>query len=206
MVLCVPGLRDEGLVMTDQENRIECNKSAAFPVSNVMGSKQTRFEALVHALATDLYRYAVWLCRDQAQAEDLVQETFLRAWRSLDSLRDEKAAKGWLLTILRREHARQYERHVPERDHEVDPDDLAGGSDSATAEITALRRAIAGLAEEYREPLLLQNLAGYSCAEIAQLLGLSPGAVMTRLFRARQKLRAALEGSEATNVNRQLQL
>ncbi|WP_411431513.1 sigma factor, partial [Aeromonas enteropelogenes] len=70
-----------------------------------MADKQTKFEALVHALHGDLYRYAYWLTRDPAVAEDLVQETFLRAWKAIDTLLDDKAAKSWLITILRRENA-----------------------------------------------------------------------------------------------------
>jgi len=183
--------------LIEKEQSAGCNKSTVSPVFELMGRKQTRFEALVHALSADLFRYAVWLCRDRSQAEDLVQETFLRAWRSLDTLRDEKAAKGW--------HARQYERHVPIRDYEVDPDDLPGTGDNTSAEAAALRGAVANLSEDYREPLLLQNLGGYSCEEIAQLLGLSSGAVMTRLFRARQKLRAVLDGDENA-ANRELRI
>ncbi len=189
-----------------QINPRKCNRNDALPVLQDMESRQTRFEALVQALSADLYRYAVWLCRDQKRAEDLVQETFLRAWRALDTLRDEKAAKGWLITILRREHARGYERYIPEMDPEVDPDQLAGNGTNVAAETLALRRAVANLSDEYREPLLLQVLAGYSCEEIARLLDLSKGAVMTRLFRARQKLRAILEEDEQNNVDRQLQL
>jgi|TARA_B100000315_G_scaffold232544_1_gene244868 RNA polymerase sigma-70 factor (ECF subfamily) len=71
-------------------------------------TKQQRYETLVVALYQDVYRYAFWLCKNQPMAEDLVQETFLRAWRSLDSLRNDKAVKAWLFTILRRENARQY--------------------------------------------------------------------------------------------------
>jgi RNA polymerase sigma-70 factor (ECF subfamily) len=171
-----------------------------------MGSKQTRFEALVNALSGDLYRYAAWLCRDRHRAEELVQETFLRAWRSLDSLRDERAAKGWLITILRREHARGYERYKPELDSELDVDNLPASSSQSPAETLALRRAIAGLTPEYREPLLLQVLGGYRCEEIAEMLGLSAGAVMTRLFRARQKLRVVLAGSDQQSVDLELQL
>ncbi|MDX1487843.1 MAG: sigma factor [Acidiferrobacterales bacterium] len=111
--------------MTGQPFR-QCKQPDTNPVYNGMGTKQTRFEALVQALSTDLYRYAVWLCRDRNRAEELVQETFLRAWRSLDTLRDERAAKGWLITILRREHARGYERYRPDMDKDIDPDDLAG--------------------------------------------------------------------------------
>ena len=73
-------------------------------------ARQTRFERLVERYATDLYRYAVWLCGSQALAEDLVQEAFMRAWRSLDSLKEDSAAKSWLFTIVRRENARVHER------------------------------------------------------------------------------------------------
>ncbi len=156
-----------------------------------------RFEALVNAMSANLYRYAFWLCRDRTMAEDLVQETFLRAWKSLASLRDEKAAKRWLITILRREFARQFERRRPELT-DVDLDDLAGDRRDNNAEVVLLRHALASLAEKYRDPLLLQVLGGFNCAEIADLLGLSSGAVMTRLFRARRKLREALEGDAAT--------
>lgn len=171
-----------------------------------MAGKQTRFEALVHALANDLYRYAVWLCRDRHRAEELVQETFLRAWRSLESLRDERAAKGWLITILRREHARAYERYRPELDSELDLDHLAASASLSAADTFALRRAVAELPPQYSEPLLLQVLGGYRCEEIAQLLDLSPGAVMTRLFRARQKLRAVLTGEDEESTDIELRL
>ena len=70
-----------------------------------MSSKQRQFDALVRSLSGDLFRYGYWLCGDEALAHDLVQETFLRAWRALDHLRDTTAAKAWLITILRREHA-----------------------------------------------------------------------------------------------------
>lgn len=156
-------------------------------------SPQGRFESVVASHAADLFRYAYWLCRNRTLAEDLVQETFLRAWRSVDSLRDEKATKAWLLTILRREHARHYERYQPAFD-EVATDDLAGwDSHDTSTEAFVLRRALAELAVEYREPLVLQVLAGYSTAEIGEMLGLRRGAVMTRVFRAKRKLREMLE-------------
>ncbi len=67
--------------------------------------RTNRFNQLAEAYAADLYRYAMWICGNDALARDLVQETFLRAWRALDRLNDLKAAKGWLITILRREYS-----------------------------------------------------------------------------------------------------
>jgi RNA polymerase sigma-70 factor (ECF subfamily) len=70
--------------------------------------RANRFNELAEAYSTDLYRYAMWICHNDALAKDLVQETFLRAWRALDSLKDIGAAKSWLITILRREYARTF--------------------------------------------------------------------------------------------------
>lgn len=165
-----------------------------------MGNAQTRFDALVNALGADLYRFAYWLCRDRSRAEDLVQETFLRAWRSLGDLREEKVAKSWLFTILRREHARYYERYTPAWD-QTEPDDIPVDA-AEPADILHLRQSLARLPEEYREPLLLQILGGFNCDEIAAMLGLSKSAVMTRLFRARQKMRASLSPVQDVSLER----
>jgi RNA polymerase sigma-70 factor (ECF subfamily) len=142
----------------------------------------------------------MWLCGDDALAKDLVQETFLRAWKALDQLKDEAAAKGWLLTIVRREYARTFERKVPQftdvdsvvlpEDSELEPDDRT--------EIRLLRRHILALAPKYREPLLLQTVMGYSCEEIAAELGISRSAVMTQLFRAREQLKSRLHDDGVT--------
>ncbi len=159
-------------------------------------AQQTRFEALCGRLRPDLYRFAFWLARDRAVAEDVVQDTLLRAWRSFGSLGNESAARPWLLTIARREFARRFERKQLET---VDVDDLAELEDPALAaqdsqEVLDMRAAIFALERDYREPLVLQVLMGYSTEEIATHMELTAGAVLTRLFRARQKLRAALLG------------
>jgi RNA polymerase sigma-70 factor (ECF subfamily) len=158
-----------------------------------VSSQQAQFEALVHAYASDLFRYAVWLGNSPEGAEDLVQETLMRAWKALDSLRDARAARGWLVTILRREHARRFERRSVERIRldDLDPERLAADADST--EVLALRRALIELPLDYREPLLLQVIGGYSCEEIGETLDLTAGAVMTRLSRARHKLRRCLQ-------------
>ena len=78
--------------------------------SRAPGANRLNFERLVAPWRDDLFRYVYWLCRDPDLADDVVQETMIRAFRSLDRLEDENAVKPWLLTIARREHARVYER------------------------------------------------------------------------------------------------
>ena len=156
-------------------------------------SREERFNQLIGIYMDDLFRYAYWLSGDRAVADDLVQETLVRAWKSLDKLNDSKAAKGWLLTILRRENARRFERKRPQ-ESAVPTEDLAASRtdyDTST-EAFVLRRALDKLPEEYREPLLMQVIHGYSQKEIAAHLGISVAGAGTRLFRAREKMREML--------------
>lgn len=159
-----------------------------------MTMKRKRYEELVRLYQSELYRFAYWLCQDPSVAEDLVQETFLRAWRSLDSLQDQKAVKPWLLTILRRENARRFERK--QFDYaDVDNDTLVDSKSASlddSMEQTVVQRQISQLATEYREPLLLQVVMGCSGEEIAEILELNKNTVMTRLYRARHQLKEAL--------------
>ena len=155
--------------------------------------RRARFQALCQSLRPDLLRFAFWLSRDRALAEDVVQESMLRAWKAQDSLLDEADAKPWLLTIIRREYARTFER---KRFPTVDVDELIAKEEPLLAaaeeqDIRDVRIAMMKLPDEYREPLVLQVLMGYSTAEIARELGLSSPAVLTRLYRARRQLRAA---------------
>lgn len=162
--------------------------------------KTKRFNQLAESYSTDLYRYAMWICGNDALAKDLVQETFLRAWRALDKLNEVAAAKSWLITILRREYARTFERKVPkftDVDKVVVPDDDELEPDER-AERDLLRRGILRLEPKYRDPLLLQVVFGHSCAEIATQLDISNSAVMTQLFRAREKLKSLLHKDGVT--------
>ncbi len=163
--------------------------------SNAALERRRRFDELVAVFHQDMYRYAVWLSRDRSIAEDVVQEALLRAWKSLDALREDGAAKHWLLTIVRRENARYFERRRLET---VDVDDLTPSQEALLAEtqddkLDDMREAIYELNDDYREPLVLQVLMGYSTGEIAELMGLKQGAVLTRLHRARLKLRDSMQ-------------
>jgi RNA polymerase sigma-70 factor, ECF subfamily len=177
------------------------------PVSSVGaplegGDAEPRITRLFASMRPDLLRFALWLTRDRSTAEDIVQEALLRAWRSRDALKDPSCARAWLLTIVRREHARLYERKRLELVGLNDVTEHEGNAFLAKddSELHALRGAIVKLPIEYREPLILQVLGGFSVEEIARELSLSPSAVLTRLFRARNKLRAIYGLTPATDV------
>ena len=170
----------------------------------MMGAKQRRFDALVGALTDDLFRYAYWLSGDRHTAEDLVQETLIRAWRFMDSLHDTSAVKAWLITTLRREHARLYER---KRFDYADSDlmtlaDPNPDDPEAHTEQQWLRERIRALQPEYREPLALQVILGCSVREIAIAMDLSENVVTQRLFRARKKLMQQIDNSAGARIER----
>jgi RNA polymerase sigma-70 factor (ECF subfamily) len=164
---------------------------------------QASVTQLFESMRPDLLRFAHWLARDRSLAEDIVQESLLRAWRSRDTLKDRGAARAWLLTIVRREHARLYERkrlELVSLDEALESQAPAKAADPE-GDLFTLRNAIMRLPIEYREPLLLQVLGGFSTEEIARELALSSTAVLTRLFRARNKLRAFCGMSPAPDVS-----
>lgn len=169
-------------------------------------SKRQRYEALVTEYYHDIYRYACWLTRHKPLAEDLTQETFMRAWRAFDSLQSQDSAKAWLFTILRRENARLYEKVRPElddiEDHETGLPDAGHLEPDQQMEAALLHKAILALEPEYRDPLALQVIGGFSGEEIGAMLNLNNNTVMTRLFRARNKLRDALDKGKATPIHK----
>ncbi|HEY5623139.1 MAG TPA: sigma-70 family RNA polymerase sigma factor [Gammaproteobacteria bacterium] len=160
------------------------------PKPGLGDARRLRFERLVAPWRDDLYRYAFWLSRDPDLADDVVQEAMLRAFRSLDSLQEEGSVKAWLLTIARREHARVYER---KRLETQDIDELSAAEAALIAtgndtDVDDMREAIFELEEGYREPLVLQVMFGMTTGEIAEMMDIKQGAVLTRLHRARKKL------------------
>jgi RNA polymerase sigma factor (sigma-70 family) len=166
-----------------------------------MDDKRERFEAQVMPHLDAAYRFARWLSRSAADADDVVQEAFLRAFRGFDRLRGSDV-KAWLLTIVRNCHAsahRQQQRRaavpLPGEDEEPAGGALAApGPDPESASIGAdeqrtLDRLIAALPDEHREVLLLREMEEMSYREIAAVTGLPIGTVMSRLARARAGLR-----------------
>ncbi|MEV7185289.1 RNA polymerase sigma factor [Kitasatospora sp. NPDC093102] len=161
---------------------------------------QWAFGELFDETADDLYRYAVRVVGDRATAEDVVQLTFLEAWRLRGRLReDDGPVRPWLFGIaaqILRNTTRAARRHraamarLPDRG--VLPDfaeELAGRLDDS-ARLAAVRRALAGLRKAEREVFGLCVWAGLDYASAAEALGVPIGTVRSRLSRARTKLRA----------------
>ena len=154
---------------------------------------QIEFANLAKTHWKDLYQYAYRLCRNSQTAQDLVQDSLIRAWRGVDRLQNPAAIKGWLKTIGRRNNARRFERVQPELSAmTVDEIGAERITYDTSTEAFALRRALHALPEKYSGPLIMQVLHGYSQQEIADRLGLTSAGVGSRLFRARQRLRDSL--------------
>ena len=166
---------------------------------------QSEFERLAMEQLDMLYRVARRLTRDDATAEDLVQETFVRALRSSASFDlKEFGIRPWLLRILRNLHNTHYKqnKHEPVADGQLlasveapEPLPVAGPSDGNIWENVdqQLMHAVESLPTEYQEVLMLWAIDELSYQEIADALDVPIGTVMSRLFRARQKLSEQLK-------------
>jgi len=151
-----------------------------------------------------LYRVAMGLTTNRADAEDLVQDTVLRAYRALDRF-DGRYPRAWLLTILRNTHINRARRRRPEllRDPDRQMRQVATtaaeeGSDPGEAVARAslddrIAAALSGLPERSRRPVELVDVAGLSYREAAEMLGVPIGTVMSRLHRARKRMRRHLD-------------
>jgi len=161
-------------------------------------------EALVHLDA--LYRVALRLTGNAADADDLVQETMLKAYRAWDQYEKGTNAKGWLLTILRNSFINEYRRRTrhPETVDvdtiepfavfgDVQEDDPQGAFFDQIVDDEVLK-AIDELPVAFRETLVLSDVEGMSYQEIGKILGVPVGTVKSRLFRARQALQGKLYG------------
>jgi RNA polymerase sigma-70 factor (ECF subfamily) len=152
-----------------------------------------------------LYGYAVALTRDETEAEDLVQETYLRAVRAFGQLVPNSNLKGWLFVILRNAWLNQL-RHKQSGPRFIELDneqeDLAHWADQKAGdpyllylrklEVIEIKQAIENLPSPYREIIVLRDIEGFSYQQIANLLDCPAGTVMSRLGRAREKLRRML--------------
>ena len=142
-----------------------------------------------------LRRYARALVRDRTRADDLVQDTLERAWNKFHLWRPGSDLRAWLFTVMHNVHVNQVRAS---RDHVMLDDEGAemavAATQGASLEIRDLENALALLPVEQREVLLLIALEDMSYAEVASALGIPIGTVMSRLSRAREKLRLLMHG------------
>lgn len=157
-----------------------------------------RLDQMVRQYEKDLLRVCCIYLRDRTAAEDVVQETFLKAYRNLDSFRGESSEKTWLMRIAIN-CCRDYRRSAWYRyiDNRVSIDQLPTLSTAPPSdEHIALTMAIMKLKPKYMEVVLLYFYEGCPIKEIAGMLNLTEAAVSTRIHKAKRKLRDELEGGE----------
>ena len=160
-----------------------------------------RFEQAVLPHLDAAYNLARWLTRNDHDAQDVTQEAFLRAFRFFDGYQGGNM-RAWLLTIVRNTcytwmHQNRPPDAAVEFDEEIHSEESSGGADPelqvlASADKDTVQRALAELPEIFREALVLREMEGMSYKEIADVTSVSIGTVMSRLARARTRLRESL--------------
>lgn len=179
-------------------------RDLADAAARARGGDAAAFRELIRLTTGRLFRIAAYMVGDRDEADDLVQETFIRAWGRLEELREPEAVLGWLAGITRnaaRDRLRSLRRRgkamAAERDARADREPSAHrgpDEDLAAAQLgAAVRRAVAALSDKHRVVLLLREVDGMSYEQIAQLLDLPVGTVESRLHRARAALGRNLE-------------
>jgi RNA polymerase sigma-70 factor (ECF subfamily) len=157
---------------------------------------EMRAKLLVHLDAA--YNLARWLCRDEHDAQDIVQEAFLRAVRFVAQCREDEP-RTWLLKIVRNTchtwHARRRTALVSDEMLNQIASPASGGPDESferSQQTSDVHRAIESLPEEFREAVVLREIEGLSYREVAAVIGVPIGTVMSRLSRARERLKDLL--------------
>lgn len=163
------------------------------------------FETLALQQLDGLYAAALHLTRNPADARDLVHDAYLRAFRFRHRFRAGTNFRGWFFKLLYRLFVNQYHRRTWEREHltavEAGPAAPALDPEAATLlrlDVDTLQRALQDVPEVYRTPVVLCDVNEFSYEEIAQILEIPIGTVMSRLFRGRRFLRQRLAELEAT--------
>jgi RNA polymerase sigma-70 factor (ECF subfamily) len=142
-------------------------------------------------LIPNVRAFAVSLCGDVERADDLVQETLLKAWNHLDSFQEGTNLRAWLFTILRNTYfseCRRRRREVEDRDGTKAADLSVHPEQPGHLDMQDFRRALDSLPLDQREALVLVGAAGFSYEEAAEISGCAVGTIKSRVNRARSKL------------------
>ena len=162
--------------------------------------KRDRLTLLIRRYEKDLLRICYVYLHDADLARDAVQDTFLKAWTHLDSLREEEKEKSWLARIavnVCRDYLRSsWTRHI---NRYVRPEDLQAAAEQPDGTRAALTAAVMNLPRKYMEAVTLRYVQGYDIREAAGILGITPSAVSRRCRKACVLLKSELEGREEPN-------
>jgi RNA polymerase sigma-70 factor (ECF subfamily) len=166
--------------------------------------RRLRFEREILVHLDALYRVALRLTGSAADADDLVQETMLKAYRGFDGYEPGTNAKGWLLTILRNAFINEYRRRARRPEHvDLDTAEAVAALPEEELEVPQERffdgivddevlRAVDALPAPFREAVVLSDVEGLDYREIAKVMNVPVGTVKSRLFRGRRLLKAKL--------------
>ena len=174
------------------------------PTGSETPALDRQLRELIDEHAAAVYQLAFGMLHDRGLAEDVVQETMIKAWRSLGSFRGDSSMRTWVLRIA---HNTAIDAMRRRRDRSVAPEDLPenpdveGGDDPAAraagrSDLAQLRIALEGLDELSRSIVVLREIEGLSYAQIADTLDISTALVKTRLLRARRALQQAVRPPE----------
>src|SRR3989454_11176736 len=183
----------------------------ASQIAPIAADDRERFQALAEEHLDSLFRGALRLTRNRTRAEDLLQETFLRAWRSFRTFQPGTNARAWLYKILMNAYIDSYRKTAREPEV-VDHDDVdefylytkvqesedfrrAGNPEEevlARLMDTDVKGALDSLPESFRQVVILSDIEGFSYQEIADILSIPIGTVMSRLHRGRRQLQGKL--------------
>ena len=160
------------------------------------------FEAVALPLLPDLYRTAAAMLRNETEAKDLVQDVYLHAWKSFHRFQAGTNCRGWVFQILfhrLHHHRRKLLRFRLLSDQEQYRQDQLVAESPIPERLSDedVLAALDVLSSEHREVVLLADVEQFSCREVSEMLGIPMGTVMSRLSRARTKLRATLAGPAA---------
>ncbi len=171
------------------------------PHSTILGAQARAFARYVEPEIAAVYRVALTLTKQPADAEDLVQDTLIRAYRAIERF-DGAHPRAWLLTILRNTHRNRLRTRIPspllESDQQAGVLDRAGVDRSAEEVVVdpmfeaVVAEALAALPTMHRVVVQLVDVDGLTYAEAAEALGVPRGTVMSRLHRARARIRTRL--------------
>lgn len=168
-------------------------------IGSALAGDEAAFEELIRRFSRRLYAVAFGVVQNASEAEEIVQDVLLRAWRDRRKIRPPERLPGWLILSAKNRAVdalrRRRSEPLPDGSHFIPDESIpaAGAAIDAAVRSAAVRRALSDLPDHYRVALSLRYLEGMDCRSIESSMGLSPGALRGILARALEALRRVLK-------------